>query len=109
LDAAFDVDSFSGFLPCRFRGVESGFEYYSVLVDERERVEAGAPQGIDFAVTLVTHSDFREGASSLLAAGALCHASGGFLVDPQSGETWSSEEVLAWAKKQLSEFEPYLN
>ncbi len=109
LDTDFDVETFSGFLPCKFRGADSGFEYFSTSVDERERAEAGTPSGVDFAVTLATHSDPREFASSLLVSGALCHVSGGRLVDPQSGESISSERVLGWVREQLSGLEPHLN
>jgi hypothetical protein len=108
LDTDFDVDTFSGFLPCKFRGADSGFEYFSEMVAEEDRVETELPPGTDFAVTLVTHSDLSEFATSLLAAGALCHASGGVLVDPQSGEGCASEQVLAWVAEVLSELEPHL-
>jgi hypothetical protein len=79
------------------------------LVSEREWSESGAPPGADFAVTLTTQSDVREFASSLMAAGALCHVSGGLLVDPQSGETCSPERVLAWVGEQLSDLGSYLD
>lgn len=109
LDTDFDAETFSGFLPCKFRGADAGFEYFSVAVDERERAESGAPPGADFAVTLATHSDLQECASSLVAAGALCHVSGGLLVDPQSGESFTSERVLGWVREQLSHLAPHLN
>jgi hypothetical protein len=108
LDTDFEVDTFTGFLPCKFRGADTGFEYFSEEVKEQDRVEAGLPPGTDFAVTLVTHSDLGEFATSLLAAGALCHASSGLLVDPQLGESCASEQVLAWVAEVLSELEPHL-
>lgn len=109
LDTDFDAETFSGFIPCKFRGADAGFEYFSAVVSEQERAESGAPPGADFAVTLATHSDLREFASSLVAAGALCHVSGGLLVDPQSGESCSPEQVLAWVGEQLSDLESHLN
>jgi hypothetical protein len=108
LDTDFDVDSFSGFLPCRFRGAEAGFEYFGAQVEEAERAQSQAPDGCDFSVTLVTHSDLREFACSLLAAGALCDATRGLLVDPQSGESCPPERALEWVREQLAELEPHL-
>jgi len=108
LDTDFDVDSSIGFRPCRFRGGEAGFEYFSAPVEESERAESQVPTSYDFSVTLATHSDLREFASSLLAAGALCHASGGLLVDPQSGESCPSEQALEWTSQQFAELEPHL-
>ncbi len=108
LDTDFDVYSSIGFRPCQFRGGEAGFEYFSATIDESERDGLGAPAGCDFSVTLVTHSDLRDFASSLLAAGALGHASGGLLVDPQAGESYPPERALDWARAQLAELEPEL-
>jgi hypothetical protein len=105
LGTAFDPDTATGFHPCRFRGVESGFEYYASRLSEEERRELGAPPGCDFSVNLVTHSDLRECATSLIAASVLCQISGGLLVDPQSGERFAAPVVLAWAREQLDSFQ----
>src|SRR5205807_9588609 len=96
LDTDFDPDTFRGFLPCKFRSEPSGFEYFPTSLTASEAVELGAPTGTDLSVTLVTHSDLREFAAAVSAASALCRASGGLLVDPQSGEAHSPESVLAW-------------
>lgn len=109
LDADFDVDTQQGFLPCQFRGADAGFEYFSHQVDEQERRDDGVPQDADFAVTLVTHSDLRELASSIVAAGVLCHESGGLLVDPQSEESCSSERAMAWIKEQMTDLDPHID
>jgi hypothetical protein len=108
LDTDFDVDSFSGFLPCEFRGSPSGFEYFADSLGEVEREEVGAPEETDFQITLATHSDYKEFATSLLAAAALCQASNGVLVDPQSGHEVKAEAVLDWARASLAQLEPLL-
>lgn len=108
LDTDFDVDNFSGFLPCEFRGSPSGFEYFSNILNEEESEEVGAPKGADFQVTLVTHSDYKEFATSLLAAAALCHATSGLLVDPQSGQEVKAGTVLDWARSSLAQMESLL-
>jgi hypothetical protein len=105
LEADFDPDTAVGFRPCQYDGAPAGFEYYSSLLSERERQELGAPAGCDFSVNLVTHSDLREFATSLIAASVLCHLSGGVLVDPQVGDRQPASGVLAWAREQLASFE----
>jgi hypothetical protein len=108
LGTDFDVDASRVFRPCKFRGEDAGFEYYSSAIGEEERARVGTPPDADFAVTWVTHSDLRELASSLAASGALCHVSGGLLVDTESGESFSSERVLEWVSEQLAGLEPNL-
>jgi hypothetical protein len=103
LNHDFDVDTFSGFLPCKIRGAESGFELFAAPLSEEKRSDVGAPSGSDFSVMLVTHSDLREFACSVAAASALAQASGGLLVDPQSGESFSEADVLPWASEQFAE------
>jgi hypothetical protein len=108
LDTDFDPDTATGFRPCLFRGVPSGFEDFSSRVNDHERKEIGAPANCDFSVTLVTFSDLREFATALIAASVLCRLSGGLLVDPQAGERYPSSDVLAWAREQLASFEDEL-
>jgi hypothetical protein len=93
----------------QFHGEDAGFEYYSRAVNEEERAETGTPPGVDFVVTLVTHSDLRELACSLVASGVLCYVSGGMLFDPDSGESFPPDRALGWVKEQLAEVEPELD
>lgn len=102
LDADFDIDDFSGFLPCRYDGADAGFEY---LAGPPEMPELELAPELDFSVTFTTHSDMRELASSMAAAATLCSLTGGLLYDPQSGETVLSTDALAWAREQLVELE----
>lgn len=105
LDHDFDPDTFSGFLPCKLRSIVSGFEYFASRLSPAEAAEAGAPLGCDFSVTLVTHSDLNEFACSAVAAGALAQTSDGLLVDPQSGESFSAPNAMAWAAERIAEVE----
>jgi len=105
IDTDFDPDSFSGFLPCKLRGSDQGFEYFASPMSDVEAAELGAPPGSDFSVLLATHSDYADLACSIAAAAALAHASAGMLVDPQSGESFSAQDALAWAAQQFAEAE----
>jgi hypothetical protein len=105
MDTDIDLDTFSGFLPCKVRGVASGFEYFAGQLSPGETTEVGAPPGSDFSVTFVTHSDLREFACSAVAAGALAQAGGGLLVDPQSGESFPAADAVSWAAARFAETE----
>jgi len=63
LDTDFDVRDFSGFLPCKYKGNDAGFEYYfepaGPVVESDERLQ-GAIAGRDSVVSFVTHSDLRD-------------------------------------------------
>jgi hypothetical protein len=103
LDLHFDVDEFSGFLPCRYAGGDAGFEYTSGPIEFVDELEL--PDDFDFSVSFATHSDLRELASSIVAAGVLCSLSGGILVDPQADMTVAAEDAVAWVREQLEELE----
>lgn len=103
LDAAFDVDTFSGFLPCRFDGEDAGFEYSSGPIEFVDELEL--PSDFDFSVTFSTHSSMRELATSVVCAAVLCAMSRGILVDPQADMTVSADEAVAWAAEMLEEID----
>lgn len=103
LDSEFDVETFSGFLPSPVRGEMSGFEYYArpALADEMQ--ELGLDSNINFTVQFVIGSRPLELVSALSAASILVSISGGLLVDPQSGESFSPSEAIAWAQTQIAQ------
>jgi hypothetical protein len=103
LDTDFDPDTFTGYLPCKLRGVDAGFEYFSDSLSPEDAASLDAPPGVDYSVNLVVHSDPRELASAVVAAAALASASGGLLVDPQSGESYPAAEALSWAATQFAD------
>jgi len=103
LDSEIDVDTFSGFLPCRYGDREAGFEYESGALEFVDGLEL--PPDFDFSVTFSTHSSERELASSVVAAAVLCSLSGGILVDPQADATVSADEAIAWARETIGELD----
>jgi hypothetical protein len=98
LDDDFDIDSFSGFLPCSYGGEEAGFEYFAGPV---EASEVELPSECDFSITFSTHSELRELAASVAAAATLCSLTQGVLYDAQAGTTVPASEVQQWAREQL--------
>jgi hypothetical protein len=103
LDTDFDVDAFSGFLPCAYDGKPGGFEYLPSPLDSGERAELGASAEHDFSVTFATHSDMRELATSVIAAAVLASLAGGKLSDPQAGEDIEAPHALDWARTMLDQ------
>jgi hypothetical protein len=98
LDTDFDVREFSGFLPCKYKGHDAGFEYYfgpaGPEIESDETLQS-ALAGRDSVVSFVTHSDFRELATSVIASGVLCAISDGVLLDDQ---TIDASAAIAWAR-----------
>lgn len=102
LDPDFDVRDFTGFLPCKYKGHDAGFEYYFDAVDwdadpgESDEELRKAVAGRDSYVSLVTHSSWHEFATSVIASGVLCAISDGVLIDDRP---ISASAAIAWAKE----------
>jgi hypothetical protein len=98
LDTDFDVRDFSGFLPCKYKGHDAGFEYYlepaGPVIESDERLQAAIADR-DSVVSFVTHSDFRELMTSVIASGVLCAISDGILFDDQFVV---ANTAIAWAR-----------
>lgn len=103
LDSDFDVDSFSGFLPCPVEGKLSGFEYHSSVLTADDERDVGVPADADFSILFCLGPQPLELMSALAAASVLAEVSGGVLCDLQEGEFFSSDVAVAWAKSQLSQ------
>jgi hypothetical protein len=102
LGSDFDPFTATGFRPCRFRGVVSGFEIYSGPVSEDEATALSLPTAYDFLVNLVTHADLREFATALIAACVLCHLACGMFYDPQEDHQRHATGILSWAHEQVA-------
>jgi hypothetical protein len=109
LDTDFDVRDFSGFLPCKYKGQDGGFEYYfgpiGPEIESNETLKA-AIVGRDCVVSFVTHSDFRELATSVIASGVLCAMSDGVLFDDQ---VTGASAAIAWARDIETSIQERLN
>lgn len=95
LDPEVDVETASGFWPCRYEGVDAGFEFFTdeVRVDDLEPSIARALGGRALRISLVTHSDMRELMTSVIAGLVLAS-----IVD---GVFWDSENEITPAKDAL--------
>lgn len=102
IDQDFDPDAFAGFLPCKYKGRISGFEYHSARLSEEDAKELEVGDA-DFSVTFVVHEGHNEMQTALSAASALCVSSNGILVDPQSGEYRWATKALTWAADAIQQ------
>lgn len=101
MDTAFDVEDFSGFLPCRYDGESAGFEYFfSTTAQIGAEGEDDLPDvgDRDVGVSFVTHSSTRDLVAATIAAAVLCVQTGGMLYDEEAGELMATNEALAYAR-----------
>jgi hypothetical protein len=100
LDTNFDLKEMNGFLPCRYKGQECGFEFGLITVADAEPT-ADVLQQIgarDTAASFITHSDFRDLMASVIASGVLCARTEGVLYDTEADEFTAWPEAIAWSK-----------
>ena len=102
IDQDFDPDTFTGFLPCKYKGTISGFEYYpaGLSVDDAKNLDVS---GADFSATFIAHEGHNEMQTALCAASALCVSSNGVLVDPQSGKNYPASDAVTWAADTIQQ------
>lgn len=101
LSSDFDVETASGFRPAPVRGELSGFEYYARQISADEAKRAGLDASVNFSVTFSIGSRPLELVSALAAASVLASVSGGTLIDPQEGKSYSASEAVEWARAQI--------
>ena len=103
----FDVETFSGFLPCEFEGVAAGFEYSfgeadtSQLSPEQRELIGDR----DLEITFVTHSRLRDLVCALAAGSVLAHLSDGVHWDQEAGEVSNGADALEFAHGQVGGLE----
>ena len=102
LHTDFDVDSFTGFLPCPVNDQMSGFEYYASVFDPNDAQSPQLSTGTDFAVQFSIGARPLEVVSALAASSVLAAISRGVLNDPQSGELILGNEAVDWARSELT-------
>jgi hypothetical protein len=103
LDTDFDVQNFTGFLPCQYKGAECGFEYSRLTTDEAEppadaRIQIGARE---IAVSFITHPSLPDLMASVIASGVLCAQTEGILFDTEAEEAESfiaGSAAIEWAR-----------
>lgn len=103
IDTDFNLHEFSGFLPCKFKEMTGGFEYYYSVVEKNELTEIGVPENLPVQISFVTHTEFAELATAVIASAVLTDITGGLLMDTEEGKTFNGNEALVWARKIIKE------
>lgn len=98
LDTDFDPATFSGFLPCLYKGKEAGFEYYRGTLDPQEQVKRGVQAHQSCCVTFSTRSNYREFATSMICAAVLASRSNGMLIDADGTTLVPAGHEVEWAR-----------
>jgi len=98
-DADFDARSSFGFVPCKHQGKNAGFEYSYQVHEGAELQQHGiGDPSRPTRIMMETGSDYRQFASSVVAAGVLCAITDAVLLDPDTEELVNSANALAWAR-----------
>src|SRR4051794_17568658 len=104
----FDVERLSGFLPCRYDGQNSGFEYFFSTVAEMkadseddEDFEIPDVGDRDVGVSFVTHGSMRGLATAVASAAVLCAKADGVLHDEEADELIPAKDALDDARELL--------
>jgi len=105
LDTDFDVTSFTGFLPCKYKGSDAGFEYFfDRLADMEPEPDLVTRIGVrDVAVSFITHYDVRELMTSIIASGVLCSITDGVLLDTEANKFVDASNAIQWSKTSEGE------
>lgn len=103
LDEDFDVETFSGFLPCEYEGVAAGFEY-SFGEADTEQLSPEQRELVgdrDLEITFTTHSRLRDLVCALAAGSVLAHLTDGVHWDQEAGEVSNGADALEFAHGQV--------
>lgn len=108
MDTDFDVDEFTGFLPCGYMKQEAGFEYFSEEADLDAMLDEGMLSQDEqkllgqrrFLVTFATRSDFRDLMTSMIASSVLCAMADGMLAEGGEPPFIPAKDAIAWVKAQ---------
>ena len=99
MDPDFDPRTFSGFLPCKYKGQYAGFEYSYHVLQGGELASYGIGDASrPGCMTFSTRSDFRDAATSTICAAVLASITDGVLRDADGETRIPADRALAWAK-----------
>ena len=94
LDVVDNLREFSGFLPAKFDGEASGFEWYYGPVEEVFDDKPSAVGEREHAIDFVTHSDLQELVCATYAAGAIAKVADGLFYDEDQDAFVAGDRVL---------------
>jgi len=113
MDTDFDPITHEGYIPCKYKGEDAGFEYWAEEVDFNEFLEEGTLTREEadelgdrsFMVTLITRGDFRELITAMIAAAVLCEMTDGLYAEGGAPPFITADNAVKRVKKYLPELE----
>jgi hypothetical protein len=98
LDSIDNLRKHSGYLPAKFNGLDSGFEWFYGLSAEFFRDTPIDVEDRNYTINFVTRSDMQELMCALFAAGALAKVADGLFYDEENGVFVSGDRAIeiAW-------------
>jgi hypothetical protein len=105
LDDAFDPLHDSGFVPCKFGGTSTGFEFFLETTDDLGTYPqlAHHVQQYDGGAVFSWGSDLKECAAAISAAAALAAVAEGIMYDPQEDVRFGIPEAREYALRTVAE------
>lgn len=105
MDDDFDPRTFSGYLPCKWKGEGAGFEIFFCEVAEFEfdgdlSAEIGDR---DVCISFVTRSSETDLMVAIAAAAVLCEKHDGVLLDEESGDFFPAKGAIADARGAVAD------
>ena len=106
LDSTFNPKQHSGFVPCKFSGSATGFEY---LLSSQEDVVSAYPdlqrlvRPYDSAVSFSWGGDLNECGAAILTAAVLTKLCSGVMYDPQDDLRLTGIEPISYARQLLGQ------
>lgn len=97
-----DLSAHSGYLPVRFEGQVSGFEYY---INEADDFEAPAAFGVCSHVVMLDVSLDHEVAAAFAFAGVLAQSTRSGVLDPQEDRWLTPDDALGSARTMSAALE----
>jgi hypothetical protein len=106
LSGAFDPLKDSGFVPCKLREIESGFDYFFSPINDAISAYPGMAETVcryDSTAVFVWRGRLEECAVALAAAATLTASSTGVLYDPQEDRQYDGSNVLKYAREMFEQ------
>jgi hypothetical protein len=104
IDPTDDLRSHTGYLPARYHGHKTGFEWY---YGPAEEISGQLPEAIGdrtHAVDFVTHSDMQELICALVAGAILAKLADGLVFDEESGKFIDGDKALELARRAEADY-----
>jgi hypothetical protein len=101
-----DMRMHTGYWPAKYKGHDSGFEwYYGTIAEQFDDSPPDGAEEFTHAVNFVTHSDLGELACAMISGAILAQIGNGRVLDEESGAAVEPDEAFEIAQAVEQAFE----